>query len=109
MQLPQDLESGQAAPAGRTSASRTDRSQISISHDNKTVLEAAAKTQPLLARLRLPYETVRGGGVQFVGKLGDIAVAALRVLLMPLGQAVRSVGNGPAPLPLIRTQTPLIQ
>jgi len=39
---------------------------------------------------------VRGGGVQFVGKLGDIAVAALRVLLMPLGQAVRSVGNGPA-------------
>ena len=60
------------------------------------VLEAASRTEVLLSRLMLPFDRVGRGTVQFAGKLGDIAMAALRFLLMPVGLAVRFVGAGPA-------------
>ena len=77
-----DIESGEpeaAAPAasGDKAMVRDKEYKLRTTEENQQVLEAASRTRPLLNALQLPFQAVRGGGVQFVGKLGDIAVAAL--------------------------------
>ena len=51
-----------------------------VTDEEKNVMEAASRTVDLLRHLKLPL-TVVDGSLRFIGKLGSIAVAALKLLL----------------------------
>ena len=50
-----------------------------VTDEEKQVVEAASRTIPLLRRLNVPLVS-DGGAFRYVGKLGSIAVAALKRL-----------------------------
>ena len=62
-----------------------------VTDEEKNVMEAASRTVDLLRHLKVPL-TVVGGSLRFMGKLGSIAVAALKLLL----NVFSFVGSDPA-------------
>lgn len=65
--------------------------KIRVTDEERSVMEAASRTPDLLRHLNVPL-TVVGGSLRFIGKLGSIAVAALKLLL----HVFSYVGTDPA-------------
>ena len=79
------------AAAGRRTRDPRSEKVLRVSDEEKSVVEAASRTPDLLRHLNLPLEMV-SGSLRFTGKLGSIAVAALKLLL----HVFSYVGTDPA-------------
>ena len=76
---------------GGRQARQAPQYHVIMTAEEKQVVEAASRTEGLLRHLNVPMQMVHGS-LRFTGKLGSIAVAALKLLL----HVFSYVGTDPA-------------